>query len=167
MPVIKKHNHKYKHSCLLTTRKDFEHFAETVALNSVSGDVIALDGSLGVGKTTFVQAYCQALGVSELVTSPTFSLINVYLSGKKPILHCDVYRLENNANQLESELNDYFMHYPDSILLVEWAAYAPFLISWVTATVLLRFAEASDSSDDLISTARCAEVLSDRLIFGD
>ena len=81
------------------------------------GDVVALFGPLGGGKTTFVKGAAAGLRAKEAVTSPTFVLLNVY-SGKIPIYHYDFYRLEQ-ASQLETlNLNDYL--YGNGICLIEW-----------------------------------------------
>lgn len=84
------------------------------------GTVICLDGDLGAGKTLFVQKLAAGLGVREEVTSPTFNLMNVYETGRLPVFHFDLYRLEQ-----EDELEDIgFYDYadaPDGVVLIEWA----------------------------------------------
>lgn len=93
--------------------------AVTLAANAEKGQVICLYGDLGVGKTAFVRAYAEALGVlpSE-VKSPTFSIVNVY-SGIMPIYHFDTYRLINADELSETGYEDYF--YDDGVCLIEWA----------------------------------------------
>ena len=92
--------------------------AKTVASVSRPGDVIALWGDLGAGKTCFIQGLCSGLGVEEPVTSPTFTLINEY-RGRLPVAHFDLYRL----NDPESVLDIGFDEYIDSnqVCLIEWA----------------------------------------------
>ncbi|MGE5693496.1 MAG: tRNA (adenosine(37)-N6)-threonylcarbamoyltransferase complex ATPase subunit type 1 TsaE [Candidatus Zixiibacteriota bacterium] len=81
------------------------------------GDVAALFGPLGGGKTTFVKGIAAGLKTKDAVTSPTFVLLNVY-SGKIPLYHFDFYRLEQ-ASQLEAlNLEDYL--YGNGICLIEW-----------------------------------------------
>ncbi len=81
------------------------------------GDVVALFGPLGGGKTTFVKGVAAGLNVKDAVTSPTFVLLNVY-SGKIPLYHFDFYRLDQ-ASQLEAlNLEGYL--YGNGICLVEW-----------------------------------------------
>jgi len=98
--------------------------ADTVQLASAlahwlgPGSVVALEGELGAGKTTFSQAFARELGVSGTVNSPTFTIIKEY-EGRCPLYHMDVYRLSpEEADELG--LDDYF--YGDGVSLVEWAS---------------------------------------------
>lgn len=84
------------------------------------GTVIALVGTLGVGKTRFVQAVAQSAGVDpECVTSPTFVLIQEYRTGKRPIFHFDAYRLKNDEEFWELGPEEYFDG--GGLTFVEWA----------------------------------------------
>lgn len=81
--------------------------------------VFALYGEMGVGKTTFVKAVCQAMGVEENITSPTFAIVNEYKSGSgEPIFHFDFYRIENLEEAYDFGYEDYF--YSGNICLIEW-----------------------------------------------
>ena len=75
-----------------------KNFAEKIAKNISVGKVIALNGDLGTGKTTFTQGFATAMGISESVGSPTFKLISEYLGEKYWLYHIDAYRL-NNVNE--------------------------------------------------------------------
>lgn len=83
-----------------------------------SGDIVALCGDLGSGKTILTKGICEGLGVKEMVTSPTFTLIQEY-SGTFPVYHFDFYRL-NSVREIEMlDLDGYFNS--DAISIIEWA----------------------------------------------
>lgn len=82
------------------------------------GDVIALAGDLGTGKTTFVQGLGAGLGVPERVTSPTFVLMREYLGGRYPLMHLDVYRLERMQEVIDLGYDEFLD--PSHIVVVEW-----------------------------------------------
>jgi tRNA threonylcarbamoyladenosine biosynthesis protein TsaE len=81
------------------------------------GDVVALYGQLGAGKTTFVRGVVSGLKAKGPVASPTFVLLNIY-SGKIPVHHFDFYRLENSAQLETLNLEDYL--YCGGVCLIEW-----------------------------------------------
>jgi tRNA threonylcarbamoyladenosine biosynthesis protein TsaE len=85
-----------------------------------NGDVIALVGELGSGKTWFTKGLALGLGVSPdtILTSPSFSLINDY-KGRCTLFHMDVYRLERLSDLLSAGLEEYF--YQDGVVAMEWA----------------------------------------------
>lgn len=80
-------------------------------------DVILLQGDLGAGKTTFTKGLASGLGIQQYVKSPTFTLIREYSSGRLPLYHMDVYRLENGGGD-ELGLEEYFAG--DGVSVVEW-----------------------------------------------
>ncbi len=82
------------------------------------GEVVALDGELGAGKTTFAQGLCEALGVTGPVTSPTFAIMNVY-HGKFRVVHLDLYRLKSAREIAALGLEEY-LGAPDTVTLIEW-----------------------------------------------
>ena len=88
------------------------------------GTVICLDGDLGAGKTLFVQNLAASLGVQREVTSPTFNLMNVYEDGRLPLVHFDLYRLEQEYELDEIGFYDYAEN-PDGLVLIEWAEKFP------------------------------------------
>ena len=83
------------------------------------GTVLCLEGELGAGKTLFVRAMAKTLGVEGEVTSPTFSLMNIY-EGICPIFHFDLYRLDT-AEELEDIGFYEYVENPDGIVIIEWA----------------------------------------------
>lgn len=89
--------------------------------------VFALDGPMGAGKTTFIKAFCLALGVSDMVCSPTFAIINVYSGGDtEPVYHFDLYRLKSPGELIATGAAEYFES--GAYCFVEWPELAaPFL----------------------------------------
>ncbi len=83
------------------------------------GDVLALQGDLGAGKTNLVQGLAQGLGITEDVNSPTFILANEYYTGRLPLYHIDAYRLENAAEAIGFGLEDYLNG--NGVTVIEWA----------------------------------------------
>jgi tRNA threonylcarbamoyladenosine biosynthesis protein TsaE len=91
------------------------------------GEVIALEGQLGAGKTHFVKGLAEGLGSHDHVTSPTFNLIHEYLGGRLPLYHFDVYRLDSPAELEGLGYEEYF--YGQGVTAIEWSdiikAYLP------------------------------------------
>jgi tRNA threonylcarbamoyladenosine biosynthesis protein TsaE len=101
------------------------------------GDVVLISGDLGSGKTTLVRGACRALGVSEPVTSPTFTIGQVY-GGEVEVAHLDLYRLESLGGEDPSLLDDYLT--PERIGFVEWPGIGEAEIAGVVARVTLEHA---------------------------
>ena len=96
-----------------------------LAKGLADGDAVMLSGDLGAGKTQFAQGIAEGLGVAEQVTSPTFNLVFEYASGRIPLYHFDLYRLED-AQQLEDI--DFYALADEStpgVALIEWADMFP------------------------------------------
>ena len=89
------------------------------AATLVPGDVVALFGELGAGKTQFVSGVCQGLRVEGHVASPTFTLINEYPAPFGTVAHVDLYRIERTPELAELGIQEYFR--TDCICLIEWA----------------------------------------------
>lgn len=83
------------------------------------GEVYTLIGDLGVGKTVFTQGVARGLGITEAVSSPTFTILQVYEEGRLPFYHFDVYRIGDVEEMEEIGYEDYF--YGDGICFIEWA----------------------------------------------
>ena len=80
--------------------------------------VFAFYGSMGAGKTTFIKAVCEQLGVKDAVTSPTFAIVNEYASDMGPVYHFDFYRIKNLAEAMDLGFEDYA--YSGNLCLMEW-----------------------------------------------
>jgi len=99
------------------TAEDTRSIGEAMAPLLAAGDAIALTGELGAGKTTFAQGLVRGLGFEGHVVSPTFTLVREYRSGRLPVVHADVYRLERVQDVIDLELDQ---SAEDGVLLVEW-----------------------------------------------
>ena len=84
-----------------------------------AGDVIALIGNLGTGKTTLTKAIAEGLDVKDVITSPTFTIVKEYRSGNIPLYHFDVYRIGDIDEMYELGYEEYF--FGDGICVIEWA----------------------------------------------
>lgn len=103
---------------------------EKLAMTIGVGVVFTLVGDLGAGKTHFVKGFTKGIGSKDLVTSPTFTLLNVYEGGKMPVYHFDMYRLESKEEAEELGFNEYFdLKSLDGVVLVEWPSQVAGLIN--------------------------------------
>ena len=96
---------------------------EKLARELRAGDVILLEGPLGAGKSELARGVARGLGVQETVTSPSFTILNVYDSGRVPLYHFDWYRLESAEELFEMGMEEYLGG--DGIALVEWPGRCP------------------------------------------
>lgn len=86
---------------------------------AVRGQVYTLTGDLGVGKTVFTQGFAEGLGIREPVSSPTFTIVQVYEEGRLPFYHFDVYRIGDVEEMEEVGYEDYVMG--EGVSFIEWA----------------------------------------------
>ena len=98
---------------------------------------IAFQGEMGSGKTTLIQALCAELGVDQVVTSPTFALINEYFTADgDPVFHFDLYRIEDISELYDIGYEDYF--YSKDICFIEWPEKAENLMPEETVKVIIK-----------------------------
>lgn len=93
--------------------------AKQLGEEAKAGDVICLNGDLGVGKTLFSQGFAKGLGIEESVNSPTFTIVQEYDDGRLPLYHFDVYRIDDPEEMEEVGFSD--MVYGEGVCLIEWA----------------------------------------------
>lgn len=91
-----------------------------------AGSVVALCGDLGAGKTHFSKGIVSGIGADDAVSSPTFSLVNEYRSGRLPVFHFDFYRLESADELIQIGWDDYLDE--EGVVIVEWADKFPGLL---------------------------------------
>ena len=104
---------------LTSSQMTFE-FAKKIGENLKRGDVLCLDGDLGVGKTVFIKGVAAGLGIKDDVSSPTFTLIQEYYGGRLPLYHFDVYRIDGPWDMDDLGYDEYF--YGEGVCLVEWGS---------------------------------------------
>ncbi len=101
-------------------------FGRELGLAAQAGEVIALVGDLGAGKTTLTQGLVAGLGYKEEVTSPTFSLVQEYVGGRLDVFHFDFYRVEDEHELLDLGWDDYLDR--QGLVIVEWPTLHPDLL---------------------------------------
>ena len=99
--------------------KDTFELGKKIGREAAPGDVYTLVGDLGVGKTVFTKGVAAGLGILEPVSSPTFTIVQVYEEGRLPFYHFDVYRIGDIEEMEEIGFEDYI--YGEGVSLIEWA----------------------------------------------
>lgn len=100
----------------LKNDSDTQQLGEKISHLAQPGDIFLLTGDLGAGKTTFSKGFAKGLGITQMIKSPTYTLIREYDSGRLPLYHMDVYRLEGSGDDLG--LDEYLDG--DGVCLIEW-----------------------------------------------
>ena len=93
-------------------------FGEKLCEKLTAGSIVALTGDLGTGKTTLTKAIAAGLGVTDVITSPTFNIVKQYDSGRLPLYHFDVYRIGDVDEMYEIGYEEYF--FGDGVCVIEW-----------------------------------------------
>lgn len=103
----------------ITLRDESEtiELAQNIESEKFCNMVICLNGDLGSGKTVFAKGFASALGIDEVITSPTFNIVKEYTSGKVPLFHMDVYRLDET--DVEIDFSEYFVK--KGVTIIEWS----------------------------------------------
>lgn len=114
-------------------------FAVDVAQTLKKGDVIALVGDLGTGKTTLSKYIAEALGITETITSPTFTIVQEYHSGRLPLYHFDVYRVDDIEEMYRIGYEEYF--YGEGVCIVEWADIVEEIIPEDAKVIFIEYGE--------------------------
>ena len=114
-------------------------FGRQLAEQLNPGDIVALVGDLGTGKTTLTRAIARGLGVTEPVTSPTFTIVKEYRSGRIPLFHFLVYRLNDGEELLETGAQEYFD--AGGVCVIEWADQIAELLPDETKVIFISYGE--------------------------
>jgi len=112
-------------------------YGQRLAAELRAGDVLALTGDLGAGKTCLVKGIARGLGILQEITSPTFTLINEYVGGRLPLYHVDLYRLDSAEQALQIGLDDYLGR--DGVTVIEWAEKVESLLPPTTRRLRVEF----------------------------
>lgn len=99
--------------------KETHALGRRIGQEALPGEIYTLMGDLGVGKTVFTQGIAEGLGITEAVSSPTFTIVQVYEEGRLPFYHFDVYRIGDIEEMDEIGYEDYF--FGDGVCMIEWA----------------------------------------------
>lgn len=99
--------------------KDTFSLGEKLGANAGSGTIVCINGDLGVGKTVFTQGFAKGLGIDEPISSPTFTIVQEYHTGRIPFYHFDVYRIGDASEMEDIGYEDYF--FGNGVCLIEWA----------------------------------------------
>lgn len=99
--------------------QDTAAFGRELAMSLKPGELVALMGDLGTGKTAMTKAIAEGLGITEMITSPTFTIVQEYHDGRLPLYHFDVYRIQDPEEMFEIGYEEYF--YGKGVCVVEWA----------------------------------------------
>ena len=128
--------------------RDLTEYGRKLGKELMPGSVVALFGELGAGKTTLAKGIAKGLGVTEEITSPTFTIINEYTSGRLPLYHYDVYRLGEGGDVYDGmEELGYSEHFfGDGVTVVEWADIVEDLLPKEAMRIALAYGE--DGADD-------------------
>ncbi len=122
---------------LLNNLSDLDSVAQKFVNEMDSRKVFAFYGEMGAGKTTLIKAICKAMGVTETITSPTFSLVNEYKDGEdNPIYHFDFYRIKNIEEAYDFGYEDYF--YSGNICFIEWPELIESLLPTEVVEVIIK-----------------------------
>ena len=127
----------------LLNLKEIKQFATECAKELRGGEVIALIGELGAGKTTFTKELLKAKGVRKRITSPTFGLIAEYKVGKKDFYHVDLYRIGSLKEFTALGISQTWQQ-PNSTYIIEWADKISRILP--KGTIIIRFSHSSESN---------------------
>lgn len=124
---------------IIRNEDDTRAFGHELAKSLEPNTVIALIGDLGTGKTTLSKYIAEGLGVKETITSPTFTIVLEYHSGRLPLYHFDVYRIEDSADLFEIGAEEYF--YKGGVSIVEWADMVAEILPDETLCIFIEYGE--------------------------
>ena len=139
----------------LKNTEDTLALGKRIAEGLAPGNVLALVGPLGAGKTTLAQAIARGLGVTERMASPTFTIVQEYETGRLPLYHFDVYRVSDPDELFEIGFDEYL--HAGGVCLIEWADLIEDILPENTVWIKLDYAEGEDERVCVIETDQFSE----------
>lgn len=127
---------------IIKGESDTKKFGIELAHKLRPGDVVALIGDLGTGKTTLTKAIAEGLGITGVITSPTFTIVQEYTEGRLPLYHFDVYRIHDPEEMYELGYEEYF--FGEGVCVVEWADLIEELIPGHSIRIRIEYGEQED-----------------------
>lgn len=124
---------------IIRNEEETRSFGHELAKALKPNDVVALIGDLGTGKTTLSKYIAEGLGVKEMITSPTFTIVCEYHSGRLPLYHFDVYRVDDPDTLFEIGAEEYF--YAGGVSIVEWADMVAEILPDETLCIFIEYGE--------------------------
>ena len=128
-----------RRSLTLKNEEETRQFGLDLAENLKAGDVIALIGNLGTGKTALTRYVAEGLGIHERISSPTFTIVKEYDSGRLPLYHFDVYRIADPEEMFNIGADEYF--FGQGVCVVEWADMIEELLPENTKYIYLEYGQ--------------------------
>ena len=123
----------------INNEHDTEVFGMELASKLEPGDIVALIGDLGTGKTTLTKYIAKGLGVTENIDSPTFNIVKEHKSGRLPLFHFDVYRLSSGDELLDIGADEYF--YAGGVCIIEWADIVADVVPEKAKVILIEYGD--------------------------
>ena len=122
---------------ILKNEEETRAFGLELGASLRKGDIVALIGDLGTGKTALTKYIAEGLGIRETITSPTFTIVQEYQQGRLPLYHFDVYRIGDPEEMYELGYEEYF--YGDGVCVIEWADLIEELLPEYTKVIRIEY----------------------------
>lgn len=122
---------------ILKNEEETRAFGLELGASLRKGDIVALIGDLGTGKTALTKYIAEGLGIQEVITSPTFTIVQEYRQGRLPLYHFDVYRIGDPEEMYELGYEEYF--YGGGVCVIEWADLIEELLPEYTKTIRIEY----------------------------
>lgn len=146
---------------LINSELDTKEFGIELAKKLKPGAIIALIGDLGTGKTTLTKSIAEGLGITEMITSPTFTIVQEYPEGRLPLYHFDVYRINELEEMYELGYEEYF--FGQGVCIIEWADLIMEIIPDDSIIIRIEYGASEDERIYHIENLDLEEQLTNRL----